>query len=232
MSQLTGDERARFVHNVFSRIARRYNLMNHLMTAGQDNHWRREAIQRARLSSGARLLDIGAGTGDLGGEALRQQPDIRVIAADFNIDMMLAGQKSCSLPWVNADALHLPFPDESFDGVVSGFLMRNVGNVTSALIEQYRILKEGGRMVILETTRPRAGIFTPLVWFHMHIVIPLVGGLVSGERAAYRYLPASSESFLSAEELGDQMASVGFHNVGFCRRMFGTIAIHWGEKDH
>lgn len=231
MSQLTGDERATYVHNLFSRIARRYDLMNRLMTAGQDIHWRREAIRRAKPTPGAWLLDLGAGTGDLGREALRQQPDLHLIAADFNLEMMLIGQKSGPLPWMNADALHLPFPDKSFDTVVSGFLMRNVGNLTLALQEQHRILKANGRLVILETTRPHSGIFTPFVWAHMHLIIPLIGSLVSGEGAAYRYLPASSESFLYARELADRIASVGFRRVGFHRRMFGTIAIHWGEKD-
>jgi demethylmenaquinone methyltransferase/2-methoxy-6-polyprenyl-1,4-benzoquinol methylase len=230
MSQLTGGERASYVHGIFSRIARRYDLMNRLMTAGQDLRWRREAIRRAGLVPGARLLDLGAGTGDLGREALRQRPDLRLAAADFNLEMMLAGRKTGPQPLVNADALHLPFPDKSFDAVVSGFLMRNVGDLTLALVEQYRILKEGGRMVILETTHPRAGIFTPFVWVHMHLVIPLIGGLISGQGAAYRYLPASSEAFLGAEELADRMASAGFRNVGFRRLMFGTIAIHWGDK--
>ena len=231
MSQLTGDERASYVHGVFSRIARRYNLMNRLMTVGQDIRWRRETIRRAKLTPGVRLLDIGTGTGDLAREALRRQPSIRVVAADFNLAMMLAGQKSGPLLLTNTDALHLPFPDKSFDAVVSGFLVRNVGNLTFALIEQYRILKESGRIVILETTRPRTGFFTPLIWVHMYLVIPLIGGLVSGDREAYRYLPASSESFLYAEELADKMSSVGFRNVGYRRLMLGTIAIHWGEKD-
>ena len=231
MSQLTGDERASYVHNVFSRIAKRYDLMNRLMTAGQDIRWRRETIRRARLTPSAYLLDLGAGTGDLAREALRQQPVIRLVAADFNLEMMHAGQKSGSLPWMNADALHLPFPDKSFDAVVSGFLMRNVGSLTFALMEQYRILKQGGRIVILETTRPRVSIFTPLIWIYMHLLIPLIGGMVSGDREAYRYLPASSESFLYAEELADQISSVGFCKVGCRRLMFGTIAIHWGEKD-
>jgi demethylmenaquinone methyltransferase/2-methoxy-6-polyprenyl-1,4-benzoquinol methylase len=230
MSHLTGDERASYVHNVFTRIASRYNLMNRLMTAGQDIRWRREAIRRLRLSPGVRLLDLGTGTGDLGREALHQQPSIHLVAADFNLDMMFAGAASGSLPWINADALHLPFPDQSFEAVVSGFLMRNVGSLACALAEQYRILEPGGRMVILETTRPRASIFTPFVRFHMHSTIPWIGRLVSSDREAYRYLPASSESFLYAEELAEQMVSAGFKNVGFHRRMFGTIAIHWGEK--
>ena len=231
MSQLTGDERARYVHTVFGRIAKRYNLMNRLMTAGQDVRWRQEAVRRLRLAPGNTLLDLGAGTGDLGRLALRQQPDIRLVAADFSLEMMLAGKTSGPLPWLNADALHLPFPDATFEAVVSGFLMRNVGDLDSALQEQVRVLKPGGRIAILETTRPHAGIFTSLVRVHMRLVIPWIGGLVSGDREAYRYLPTSSESFLSAEELAERMASAGFCKVGFRRRMAGTIAIHWGEKD-
>ena len=144
--------------------------------------------------------------------------------------MMLAGNESTPLPWLNADALQLPFADGSFEAIVSGFLMRNVGDLQAALKEQVRILKPGGRMVILETTRPRPNLFSPLVWVHMHFVIPLIGKLVSGDREAYRYLPASSESFLTAEELAGRMRSAGFRRVGFHRRMFGTIAIHWGRR--
>ncbi len=230
MSQLTGDERASYVHDVFTRIAARYNLMNRLMTAGQDIHWRREAIQHLRLNSGDRLLDLGTGTGDLGREALRQQPAIHLAAVDFNLEMMYAGATWGSLPWINADALRLPFPDRSFETVVSGFLMRNVGSLATALMEQYRVLKQGGRMVILETTRPRLSLFTPLVWLHMHWIIPWIGSIVARDQEAYRYLPASSEAFLDAEELAEEMVAAGFQNVGFHRRMSGTVAIHWGEK--
>jgi len=216
---------------MFGRIARRYNLMNRLMTGGQDIRWRRETIRRLRLRPGERLLDLGAGTGDLGREALRQQPGIQLVAADFSLAMLQAGGESGRLPWLNADALHLPFPEGSFEAVVSGFLMRNVGNLEAALAEQYRVLKPGGRMLILETTRPGSGILSPFVRFHMRYFIPWIGSLVSGNREAYRYLPDSSESFLSAEELAGRMALAGFQNVGFQRRMAGTIAIHWGEKN-
>ncbi len=230
MSQLTGDARARYVKIVFESIARRYNLMNRLMTAGQDIRWRREAIRRLKLSPGDALLDLGAGTGDLGREALRQQPELRLVEADFSMAMMLAGQKSGRLPWLNADALQLPFRGGTFEAVVSGFLMRNVGNLDAVLKEQFRVLKPGGRMLILETTRPRSGILSPFVRFHMRTLIPWIGGLFSGDREAYRYLPASSEAFLSAEELAGRIISAGFREVGFQRRMVGTIAIHWGMK--
>jgi demethylmenaquinone methyltransferase/2-methoxy-6-polyprenyl-1,4-benzoquinol methylase len=232
MSDLTGEERARYVHTVFGQVARRYNLMNRLMTAGQDIRWRREVIQRLQLKPGERLLDLGAGTGDLGQEALRQQPGIHLVAADFSLEMMLAGREAGALPWLNADALRLPFPDKSFEAVVSGFLMRNVGSLDAALREQQRVLKPGGRMLILETTRPLSGIFSPFVKFHMRFIIPWIGALISGNREAYRYLPDSSEAFLSAEELAGRMAAAGFQKVGFQRRMAGTIAIHWGEKNY
>jgi demethylmenaquinone methyltransferase/2-methoxy-6-polyprenyl-1,4-benzoquinol methylase len=100
-----------------------------------------------------------------------------------------------------------------------------------ALKEQYRVLKPGGRVAILETTRPKSGLLSPFVRFHMRVVIPWIGGLVSGNPEAYRYLPASSEAFLSAEELAGRMAEAGFREVGFQRRMAGTIAIHWGRKN-
>ncbi len=230
MTHLTGNERARYVQSMFTRIAARYDLMNRLMTGGQDIAWRRQVIRLARLAPGDRLLDLGAGTGDLSREALAQQPQARVVTADFTLEMMRAGQRLGPLPWTAADALCLPFPDQSFQAVVSGFLMRNVSDVNQALREQYRVLQPGGRIVILDTTRPRRNVLSPFIWLHMHVVIPTLGGLLTGVREAYNYLPNSTEGFLTAEDLRDRMQAVGFKNVQFKRLMFGTIAIHWAEK--
>lgn len=231
MSHLKGDARVRYVREMFSQIAHRYDLMNRLMTGWQDVRWRREVIARARLSSGDTLLDLGTGTGDLAREALRQVPGIRVVAADFTLTMMRVGQERYGkLPWVGADALHLPFAEAQFDAVVSGFLMRNVIDVPMALHEQYRVLKPSGRIVILDTTQPRRNLLWPFIWLHLHVVIPTLGGLISGRRDAYTYLPDSTENFLTAESLAEKMRQAGFANVAFCRLMFGTIAIHWGEK--
>ncbi len=226
----TGPERARRVQNMFSKIARRYDLMNRIMTAGQDVRWRREVIQRAQLDADDSLLDLGAGTGDLAREALKQNPASRVLAADFTLEMMRAGQKNGALNWSAADALNLPFSGESFNAVVSGFLMRNVTDVQRALQEQYRALKPGGRIVILDTTKPRPNILTPFINIHLHYVIPFLGGLLTGEREAYTYLPESTEGFLRAEELVARMAAVGFKKINFDIKMFGTVAIHWGQK--
>jgi demethylmenaquinone methyltransferase / 2-methoxy-6-polyprenyl-1,4-benzoquinol methylase len=150
--------------------------------------------------------------------------------ADFTLEMMRVGNRNGSLPWSAADALHLPFGDKTFDAVVSGFLMRNVGDVQQALKEQYRTLKPGGRIVILDTTKPKRNLFSPFIWVHMHVVIPLLGRIISGFGDAYHYLPDSTEGFLTAEELTARMAAVGFKRLNFERFMFGTIAIHWGEK--
>jgi len=230
MTQLTGSERAKYVQNMFTRIARRYDLMNRLMTGGQDIRWRKRVIELARANHHASLLDLGTGTGDLAREALSQFPEAQVIAADFTLEMMRVGQKTSQLTFSTADALRLPFSDASFDAVVSGFLMRNVINLDRALEEQYRVLKNGGRMVILDTTRPKKNILSPFIWIHMHFIIPALGRLLTGSKDAYRYLPETTEGFVTAEDMESRMAKTGFKEVGYQRLMFGTIAIHWGEK--
>ncbi|MEW6028239.1 MAG: ubiquinone/menaquinone biosynthesis methyltransferase [Chloroflexota bacterium] len=230
MTQLTGQERAAYVQNMFTRIARRYDLMNRLMTGFQDVRWRRRVIRLARLNPHASLLDLGTGTGDLAREALRQFPAARVAAADFTLEMMRVGQRLGRLPFSAADALRLPFADASFDAAVSGFLMRNVTDIHKSLQEQYRVLKRGGRIVILDTTRPKKNILSPFIWIHMHIIIPALGRLITGERDAYKYLPDSTENFVTAERMAALMAAVGFKKVVFARLLFGTIAIHWAEK--
>ncbi len=226
-------EKPRYVRDMFARIAPRYDLLNRLMTGGQDVRWRREVIQRARLAPGHRLLDIGAGTGDLAREALRQQPAARVVAADFTLPMMRVGRQRAghaALTWLAADALRLPFADGTFDAVVSGFLLRNVADVLQALREQHRVLRPGGRVVILETTPPPAGLVGALVRLHFRWVIPLLGRLIAGDAQAYRYLPASSERFLTAAQLAAHLAAAGFRRIGYRKRMLGTVAIHWAEK--
>ena len=233
MTHLTGSERSRYVQAMFTRIAHRYDRMNRLMTAGQDVRWRREVIQRAGLPSNGYLLDLGAGTGDLAREALRQHPASRAVAADFTLEMMRMGRRrleTAHLVWSAADALQLPYPQDTFDAVVSGFLLRNVIDIRQALREQYRLLKPGGRVVSLDTTRPPANILSPVINLYLHVVIPTLGELVTGDSDAYKYLPDSTEAFLGAEQLASRMIAAGFREVGFRRVMFGTVAIHWGTK--
>jgi demethylmenaquinone methyltransferase/2-methoxy-6-polyprenyl-1,4-benzoquinol methylase len=233
MAHLTGAERARYVQGMFSRIARRYDLMNRLMTAGQDSRWRREVIRTTGLAENGRLLDLGAGTGDLAWESQRQYPGSQPVAADFTLEMMQVGKRRPNMPsldWSAADALRLPFLSEAFDAVVSGFLLRNVMDVPQALSEQYRVLKPGGRVVVLDTTRPSRNLLSPLINFHLHSIIPFLGKIIAGASEAYTYLPESTEAFLQAEQLAVYISQAGFKEVGFRRLMFGTVAIHWGRK--
>ena len=230
MSELSGQERAAYVQILFIRIARRYDLMNRLMTGGQDLRWRKRVIRLANLRPGSRLLDIGAGTGDLTREALHQQADVKVVAADFTLEMMRVGKKNGDLPYAAADGMRLPFADEAFDAVVSGFLMRNVKDIRQVIREQYRVLKGGGQIVVLDTTRPKRTVLSPIIWLHMHMVIPSLGRLLSGSGEAYRYLPDSTEHFITAEQLAELMTRAGFTDVHFERFMFGVIAIHWAKK--
>lgn len=231
MANLTGNERATYVQNMFTRIAPRYDLMNRVMTFGQDMRWRRTVIEKAAIPESGRVLDLGAGTGDIALAIQAARPDSKPTAADFTYEMMHVGRERPGgqrLPWNCADALNLPYASESFDAVVSGFLMRNVTDLDRALKEQMRVLVPGGHLVILDTTRPPQNLLTPFIRVHLNYVIPMLGKLLTGEADAYTYLPDTTKEFLTAETLAARMRDAGLKDVGFKRVMFGTIAIHWG----
>ena len=233
MAHLEGQERAQYVQDMFARIAGRYDLMNRLMTAGQDIKWRKYVIEQAQLPSNGRLLDIATGTGDIAYEGLTQQPDIQAIGGDFTVEMMLAGKQypeRQAIRWVGADTLHLPFPDNYFDAVTSGFLMRNVIDVPGACAEQLRVLKPGGRVVILESSPPKKNVLRPFIRIHLNYVIPTLGKLISGNADAYEYLPDSTQQFKEPDDLANIMWQKGFERIHYKLFMFGTIAIHVGQK--
>jgi demethylmenaquinone methyltransferase / 2-methoxy-6-polyprenyl-1,4-benzoquinol methylase len=200
------------------------------MTGWQDARWRKRVIHIASLPPGARLLDIGTGTGDLARLAGQNYPGLKIAAADLTLAMMIVGKRKGDLPFLASDAIRLPFKDDTFEAVVSGYLIRNVGDRGEALREQFRVLKKGGTVVILDTTRPVRSIFSPLVWIHLHLIIPFLGWLIAGEKEAYRYLPESTEQFLTAEELVNLMVAAGFSDIHFERFMLGSMAIHWALK--
>ncbi len=238
-------EKRQYVNAMFGRIAHRYDLMNRVMTGGQDKRWRRLLIEQAQLPPGGTFLDIATGTGDIAFEALRQQPGLeRVVGADFTLPMLREAKKrggeemappprpvaSASPFWSGADTLHLPFPDNTFNAVASGFLMRNVINVTAALAEQRRVCQVGGRVLVLEIPRPADDVWGRLFRLYFHRVVPVLGGLISGQRDAYTYLPASADVFLRPEALKTEMEKVGLRQVRYTMLMFNTVALHVGVK--
>ncbi len=233
MTHLRGQARASFVRDMFGAIAPRYDLMNRLMTGGRDVAWRRIVVREAQLPPGGRLLDIATGTGDIALEALRHDADLCAVGADFALEMMLRGRGKPGaerIRWMGADTLALPFPDDTFDAVTSGFMLRNVIDVSGSLAEQWRVVKPGGRIVCLEISRPPRTLLLPFYRFYFHRVVPLVGQIVSGNRSAYTYLPRSVDEFLSPDELADLMRRAGWRDVHFRRLMLGTVAIHSGVK--
>lgn len=233
MAHLEGQERAEYVQEMFARIAGRYDRMNRLMTFGQDLRWRRHVIEQAQLPPGGRLLDIATGTGDIAEEGLKQVPGLQAVGGDFTVEMMRAGQHLPGrdvIRWVAADTLALPFPTGSFDAVTSGFLMRNVIDVPGAFREQVRVTKPGGRVVVLESSPPKDNLLKPFIKMHLNYVIPTLGRIVAGEADAYRYLPDSTQQFQGPEELAETMRRCGLINVGYRLFMFGTIAVHVGQK--
>ena len=235
MAHLTGSERAAYVQGMFGRIAGRYNLMNRLMTGGQDLKWRRFVVQKAGLKTGDKLLDLATGTGDIAFEAVKAVQDIQVVGGDFSLPMMQVGQ---TLPlgnrvgWTGADALNLPFPDNTFNAVTSGYLARNVVDIPRMFAEQLRVLKAGGRIVLLDSSPPKDNLLKPFIEIHLRYIIPLLGRIVAGKNGAdaYQYLPSSTQAFKSPEELAALMTQAGVRNVHYRTFMFGTMAVHWGEK--
>jgi len=218
---------------MFTAIAGSYDLMNRLMTLGRDAVWRRTVVKLCALPRGGRLLDVATGTGDIAFEALRADPATRPVGLDLTPQMMRYGQgknNGPAVPFIEGDALALPFSAGAFDAACSGFMMRNVVDVAAAFREQVRVVKPGGRVVCLELTLPRAPIFGQLFRLYFFRVVPLIGGLISGQRDAYRYLPESVAAFLSPPELARTMASAGLRDVQYRLAMLGTVAIHWGTK--
>lgn len=233
MSNTTASDHISSVRAMFARIARRYDLLNRLITLGQDQRWRREAIRRLEIAPPGPILDVGCGTGDIALEIARNHPGVMIVGVDFTREMAnLARRRPAGerVHWVIADALHLPFPRNTYRGVISGFLLRNVTDVGAALAEQWRVCRPDGHLAVLDTTRPRPGPLYPLIHFHFKVGIPILGRLIAGDAQAYTYLPETTRQFLTAESLAEIIRHTGFNAVYYTRRMLGTIAIHWARK--
>jgi demethylmenaquinone methyltransferase / 2-methoxy-6-polyprenyl-1,4-benzoquinol methylase len=229
------------VRDMFSQIAPRYDLLNHLLSMQLDRVWRRRVARRVWtiLQRGdARVLDLCCGTGDLA-FSLRRAPGTRaqIMGADFSHAMLLrAREKSLSadsagsLPVFEADALRMPFAGGSFDLVTTAFGFRNLANYEDGLREIFRVLRPGGTVAILEFTEPPPGLMGDLYRWYFRNVLPRIGAFLSGDQKAYSYLPASVSRFFRPAELAGLMTAVGYQAAAYKVWTFGTVALHLGIK--
>jgi demethylmenaquinone methyltransferase/2-methoxy-6-polyprenyl-1,4-benzoquinol methylase len=218
---------------MFSRIARRYDLMNVLMSFGQDGAWRRFVVNKARPRKGGLALDVATGTGRIAQETARRGAN--AVGLDFCPPMMVQGRNEgvgASEPvyFAGGDALTLPFRNATFDCVTTGFAMRNVIDIEAAFREMVRVVKPGGRIVCMEVGKPRWGVTRLFHQVYTRGVVPLMGRLIVGDSDAYSYLPNSMGKFPPPEELARMMIRAGVRNVRWKQLTFGAVAIHWGEK--
>jgi demethylmenaquinone methyltransferase/2-methoxy-6-polyprenyl-1,4-benzoquinol methylase len=229
-------EHASKVRGMFAEISARYDLLNHLLSGNMDKRWRRRVASELRgdLKSGDRILDVASGTGDLA-LTLFESTGARIVGTDFCRPMLeLAARKALRratpVPFVEGDALKLPFRSDAFDGVTIAFGLRNLSNVETGLSELFRVLKPGGRVAVLEFSKPVMPGFRALFEFYFARVLPLLGGIVSGSRSAYQYLPASVSNFPDQERLASMMVEIGFEEVEYQNLTGGIAAIHSGTK--
>ncbi len=224
------------VRSMFDRIAPRYDLLNRLLSAGTDVRWRRRAVDLLELEPSARVLDLCTGTADLLVEALGRDPGRSGLGVDLSQAMLTRGaaklrrrglQGRAGL--VGGDGEHLPVAEGRFDGALVAFGIRNVGDPRAALGEVHRVLRPGGRFVVLEFSLP-AGLLAPVYRLYFTGVLPLIGGLVSGDRSAYSYLPASVAGFPTPEEFGALMKDAGFVAVRWHLLSGGIACLHRGDK--
>lgn len=232
---LPGEARRRYVAQMFARIAPRYDLMNTLMTAGMHHRWRNAAAASATHGLEGTALDVATGTGDLALALARQRGIQRTIGLDILPEMVgrariKAGSKELDgiAQFMVGDALSLPFPDDSFACAASGWGLRNMPDVRGALEELVRVVRPGGKVVSLESMPVRGGPLRLPFRLFFHQIVPLMGQLVAGDRAAYTYLPQSVEGFLSAEDMARLFREVGLADVGYRRMGLGAVAVHWG----
>jgi demethylmenaquinone methyltransferase/2-methoxy-6-polyprenyl-1,4-benzoquinol methylase len=227
----------RLVAAMFGRIAGRYDLLNRLLSLGMDGGWRRLAAKQAALRPGDRALDVASGTGDLA-FALAKSVGVSgsVVGVDITREMLVIGHKKSlergdsRVDHHEGDAMSLPYRDNSFEAATMAFGGRNVPDLTGAFAEMTRVVAPGGRVVFLELNRSSLWGFRHVFDFYFHTFSPLVGGLVSGDRAAYEYLPRSVDRFESVEDVSSCMRNAGLVDVQVKKLMFGVANVQTGSK--
>ena len=230
-------EHAKAVRAMFSGIAGRYDLLNHVLSLNIDKRWRRLVRQRLQTildDRNAVILDVACGTGDLSIE-LQLHAKAKVIGTDFCRPMLTVaaeknGANSLSIPYIESDAMNLGFANDSFDAVTIAFGLRNLSNFRDGLAELRRVLKPGGRLVVLEFSAPIVPGFRQLFNFYFTRVLPRIGGAVSGSRGAYEYLPDSVSKFPDQTRLVEMMSEIGFSSIDYKNLTGGIAAIHSGVK--
>ena len=230
-----GAEKSRYVRRMFSEIAPRYDLLNHVLSLNIDRAWRRSAIRELRIDRNpdGRYLDLCAGTLDVSAMIAATHPSANVIGADFAEPMLRAGVSKIGekkISPVTADALMLPLRDNSVSGAIVAFGIRNVADLDQGLREVNRVLTPGSRFVILEFSTPRSKAVNSAYQLYFNHVLPRIGAIVSGHGTAYTYLPRSVANFPATDALAKRMSAAGFAKVTWRSFTMGIVAIHIGEK--
>jgi demethylmenaquinone methyltransferase / 2-methoxy-6-polyprenyl-1,4-benzoquinol methylase len=236
---VTGEEAAsRWVRGMFGRVAARYDLLNHLLSFNLDKRWRARTVERVAnvlARPGAKAVDLCCGTGDVLLSLAARNGTAAVYGSDFCHPMLIEAQRKIASRRLRptlfeADALALPLASSSLDLVTMAFGFRNLANYGGGLTELARVLKPGGVLAILEFSQPTNRPFAALYGFFSARVLPWIGGMISGSRDAYSYLPESIRKFPGAEDLARQMQAAGFASVDFERLTFGAVALHIAKK--
>lgn len=230
-------EKGENIQQMFGAIAPRYDFLNRLLSLGIDRRWRTKAVQQLTYREGGRILDVATGTGDVALEIAKATPaSVKITGADFCQEMVELGKAKVAssayakkIDLIVAPCEDLPFPEDTFDSVTIAFGIRNVVDRKLGMAEMRRVLRPGGRMIILEFSTPRSQLFRQIYYFYFRRLLPVVGGLFSRYNA-YKYLPDSVLEFPSIEEFSGMIKETGFENVKVQELTFGIASIYVGEK--
>ena len=230
-------DKAGMVHGVFSRVASKYDIMNDLMSGGVHRLWKDAMMDWLNPRDGQRLLDVAGGTGDVAFRFLKRAPVAHATVCDLTEPMLIAGRKRAEadrmadrLDWVVGDAMALPFESNSFDVYTISFGIRNVTRIPDALAEAYRVLKPGGRLMVLEFSQIPNALMQKVYDLYSFNVIPVMGQIVAGDRDSYQYLVESIRKFPDQEAFATMIRQAGFANVKYRNLTMGVAALHSGWK--